>query len=43
MENMLCFTVSPLAVGKKNLGHWDEFFQQETGDVDVSSLVMKCV
>lgn len=43
MENMLCFTFSPLAVGEKKSGALDEFFQQETGDVDVSSLVMKCV
>lgn len=26
MENMLCITFSPLAVGKKNLGHWMIFF-----------------
>lgn len=29
MENMLCFTFSPLAVGKKNLGHWMNFFSKK--------------
>lgn len=43
MENMLCITFSPLAVGKKKSGALDDFFLQEAGDVDVSSLVIKCV